>query len=242
LAGATVANPDQGRLRRALWRFSHNGTRYIAIGNGCRPLLDCGRVRDPQVAVTWEMRDTLGEIHPDADLIDRPFHVDRQFLSCGGRDGTVLLALYCIGRVCGEPVAVTIADRLNVDHCGARFSDMPGFATPNQRSAPPILREAIGIMSAHLEEPLTTSELARRVGYSCREIQRQFIKHYGIPPGKFYKNQRLDRARRLLQQTCMSVTEVSLAAGFKTLSHFSEHYARRFGNRPSAERRQAQPQ
>jgi transcriptional regulator GlxA family with amidase domain len=242
LAGPTVTDPNRVRLRLALWRFAHGGTRYIAVGHGCGPLLRCGLVHDPHVAVALELRDTLGEIHPDARCVDRPFHVDRRLLSCAGGDGIILLALHCIARICGDAVAIAIADRINFDHFDTRFSGPPGFVSPSLRSVPPILRDAIGIMSTHVEEPLTTSELAKRVGYSSREIQRRFIRHYGIPPSRFYKNYRLDRAQRLLRQTCMSVTEVSLAAGFKTVSHFSELYVRRFGNRPSEERRSAQPQ
>ncbi len=237
LAGPAAAGAAATGLRHWLQRSFRNDARYIAIGDGCRPLLDSRLLARPRIAVGAELRDVLRELHPELTFVDRPFCRDRQLISCYGRDGTIMLALHCVARLCGDAVAVAIADRLNFGHSGMRFSGLPGFTPSNLRNLPALLRDTIQLMNAHVEEPLSTREIARRIGYSCREIQRQFIKHCGAPPAKFYKNHRLDRARRLLQQTCMSVTEVALATGFKTLSHFSELYARRFGRRPSEDRK-----
>ncbi|HEY9348688.1 MAG TPA: helix-turn-helix domain-containing protein [Inquilinus sp.] len=43
-------------------------------------------------------------------------------------------------------------------------------------------------------------------------------------------------ARRHLRQTTLSVTEVALACGFVSASHFSRSYRTRFGHPPAKER------
>ena len=48
---------------------------------------------------------------------------------------------------------------------------------------------------------------------------------------------RLNRARALLQQTCMSVTNVALATGFVSASHFSKSYRLHFGHAPRETKR-----
>jgi AraC family carnitine catabolism transcriptional activator len=60
----------------------------------------------------------------------------------------------------------------------------------------------------------------------------------GESPGEFYLNLRLDRGRQLLQQTGLSVLEVSLACGFGSSSYFARCYKNRF-QRPPRQDRQA---
>jgi transcriptional regulator GlxA family with amidase domain len=52
---------------------------------------------------------------------------------------------------------------------------------------------------------------------------------------------RLNRARTLLTQTTMPVTEVAFASGFTSASHFSKCYRDMFGRTPRAERRGSDP-
>src|SRR3546814_10435573 len=66
-------------------------------------------------------------------------------------------------------------------------------------------------------------------------MNRLFRTQLDTTPGRFYMNLRLDRARALLQQTVMSVLEVSVACGFASSSHFIRCYRARFGRTPSAE-------
>ena len=55
-----------------------------------------------------------------------------------------------------------------------------------------------------------------------RHLQRIFLQYFRLAPSRFYQNHRLQCARRLIRQTSMTVTEIGMATGFKTTSHFSE--------------------
>ncbi|MNP84195.1 HTH-type transcriptional regulator CdhR [compost metagenome] len=61
--------------------------------------------------------------------------------------------------------------------------------------------------------------------------------HLNETPSSFYLALRLDKARQLLAQTDMTVTEVSLACGFELPSYFTRRYKLRFGKCPREERR-----
>jgi transcriptional regulator GlxA family with amidase domain len=63
-----------------------------------------------------------------------------------------------------------------------------------------------------------------------------FRRHLGISPAAFASATRLDRARALLRQTAMPVTDVGIACGFTSASHFSTAYRGRFGHAPRTER------
>lgn len=60
-----------------------------------------------------------------------------------------------------------------------------------------------------------------------------------MPPSQFYLGVRLDRARELLQQTGMTVTEITVACGFGSSSYFSRAYRAKFGQRPKDDRVEA---
>jgi transcriptional regulator GlxA family with amidase domain len=84
-------------------------------------------------------------------------------------------------------------------------------------------------MEKNLEVPLAMPDLARSLGLSVRQVERLFARHLGISPTRQYVAIRLERARRLLVQSDLSVTQVALACGFESPTHFGERFRRRFG-------------
>ena len=103
----------------------------------------------------------------------------------------------------------------------------------------PKLVEAVSLMEANLEEPMTLDELAHHVGLSRRQLERLFQKHLNCVPTRYYLELRLARARQLLLQTSMSIVDVALACGFVSAPHFSKCYRDFFGVPPRDERRRA---
>ena len=96
----------------------------------------------------------------------------------------------------------------------------------------PKLLATINVMSENIEAPFSQTELAREIGLSTRQLERLFLKYLNCTPSRYYLDMRLNRARALLQQTCMSVTNVALATGFVSASHFSKSYRLHFGHAP----------
>ncbi|MBT3532243.1 MAG: helix-turn-helix domain-containing protein, partial [Rhodospirillaceae bacterium] len=71
---------------------------------------------------------------------------------------------------------------------------------------------------------------------SSRQLERLFAKHLATTPMRYYLRLRLFQARRLLQQTSMSVLRIGLSCGFVSASHFSKCYREIFDKTPSQER------
>jgi transcriptional regulator GlxA family with amidase domain len=92
---------------------------------------------------------------------------------------------------------------------------------------------AIALMSGNTENPLAHSTLAKEVGISTRQLERLFRKYLNTSPKVYYLDLRLEKARTLLLQTDMSISEISVACGFNSTSHFSKCYRRNFGVSPS---------
>ncbi len=71
---------------------------------------------------------------------------------------------------------------------------------------------------------------------STRWLERLFRHHLGVTPKRYYIEMRLERARSLLLQTELSVTEIALATGFQSAGHFSRVYHDAFGVTPREQR------
>jgi len=92
-------------------------------------------------------------------------------------------------------------------------------------------------MENNLEDPLRPDEIAEAIELSTRQLERLFAKHLGMSPKRHYLQLRLEKARGLLRQTNLSVTDICVACGFRSLSHFSKSYRGTFGLSPGQEKR-----
>ncbi|WP_232476080.1 AraC family transcriptional regulator [Flavisphingomonas formosensis] len=107
---------------------------------------------------------------------------------------------------------------------------------PAQTAAPFYVRRAEELIRARFADPLTLADLIAASGVSGRSLHDGFRRFRDDSPMGFLKNYRLDRARQMLKEargSGLSVTDVSLAAGFLHPSKFAQDYARRFGELPS---------
>ena len=76
--------------------------------------------------------------------------------------------------------------------------------------------------------------LARRLGYSSRQVQRQLTAELGAGPVALARAQRAHTARVLLQTTPLPVTDVAFAAGFSSVRRFNETVREVYALTPSA--------
>jgi AraC family transcriptional regulator, regulatory protein of adaptative response / DNA-3-methyladenine glycosylase II len=88
-------------------------------------------------------------------------------------------------------------------------------------SAPELVCRAVrmildGSLDNHSEE-----ELAVRLGVSARHLRRLFNTNLGVTPDGLARSSRAHFARRLLDDTDLTVTEVAFAAGFGSLRQFN---------------------
>ncbi|MCQ4084128.1 AraC family transcriptional regulator [Streptomyces sp. RB6PN25] len=96
------------------------------------------------------------------------------------------------------------------------------------------LSEVISYVQENMSQPLTVSDLAERVALSPSAFSHLFRDVTGKSPYRFVKEMRLNRARELLLEGELSVTQVSRAVGYSSTSHFINEFRDRFGASPRA--------
>lgn len=81
-------------------------------------------------------------------------------------------------------------------------------------------------------EPLDVESLAAVAGLSKYHFLRLFKATYGLTPGEYVSQRRIERAQDLLRATNLTVTEVCHAVGFTSLGSFSSRFRAVVGESP----------
>lgn len=90
------------------------------------------------------------------------------------------------------------------------------------------------LIDHRLDNPPTLMELSRTVGVSHPKLNACFRKVYGKTVFEYIRQNRLARARFLLEEGNMNVTEVAYTVGYSSLSHFTKAFKAQFGVLPGS--------
>jgi transcriptional regulator GlxA family with amidase domain len=99
-----------------------------------------------------------------------------------------------------------------------------------------LLRQARDRMDREYAEPLDVPALARTALMSPAHFSRRFRAAYSETPYSYLMTRRIERAKALLRQGDLSVTEVCFAVGCSSLGSFSARFTELNGETPSAYR------
>jgi AraC-like DNA-binding protein len=94
----------------------------------------------------------------------------------------------------------------------------------------------ISAMHEHLYDPLSLQDMADIAHYSPYHFNRLFRKVTGIPPNHFLYALRLSRAKRLLEETDLNVTEICFEVGYNSLGSFTSRFHQLIGVAPKSYR------
>ncbi|MFT5721524.1 MAG: transcriptional regulator GlxA family with amidase domain [Motiliproteus sp.] len=219
-----------------LRRQASRNLAFGGIGTGSYLLACAGLLEGFKATIHWWDLANLREAFPQTRVTNNLFEVDGKRYTCSGGTAAMDMMLFLIGQQHGMDLAASISERFVCERI--RTSDDLQRIPLKARigASQPKLIEAVTLMEANIEEPLSTDDLAHHVGVSRRHLERLFKKHLQTVPSKFYLQLRMERARQLLQQSDKLILHVGLACGFSSASHFSTAYRNHYGITPREER------
>ena len=83
---------------------------------------------------------------------------------------------------------------------------------------------------------LSVQDFAELSGRSPSSFNRDFKRQFGTTPRQWLIDARLERAMELLEETKMTVTEISLEIGYHNISHFIKAFKIKYGQTPKQSR------
>ncbi len=101
------------------------------------------------------------------------------------------------------------------------------------------IHEARRILLEEMENPPSLVKLAQRAGLNDRKLKEGFKQVFGTTVFGYLHEQRLQEAKRLLQETNLSIAEVAYAVGFANRGYFAAAFRKQFGENPKEYRKKS---
>jgi AraC family transcriptional regulator, regulatory protein of adaptative response / methylated-DNA-[protein]-cysteine methyltransferase len=93
---------------------------------------------------------------------------------------------------------------------------------------------ALRLIEGGALERVSVIALAGQLGISARHLARLFERHVGASPQQVAQTRRLQRAKRLLDTTEETMTEIAYRSGFRSVRRFNAAFAELYGRSPSS--------
>jgi transcriptional regulator GlxA family with amidase domain len=234
--GIGVSKNTNTQILRWLKTANQQGLALGSICTGSYALAEAGLLDGFHCSIHWENMAALADLFPRI-VVDRSiFTIDRNRCTSSGGTAPVDMMLHFIRLKCGAEVSAGVAEQFIYERIRQADENqrVPMRNVIGHQSRK--LVTAIELMESNIREPLNQQDLAVYVDLSGRQLQRLFKRYMSCTPSTYYLQLRLQRARELLRQTSMSLTEITAMTGFVSTSHFSKSYRKYFGYSPSNER------
>lgn len=141
-------------------------------------------------------------------------------------------------RLCSEPWDRDPASRLMAEGLVLEMLALVLRASEQRAGAPPDwLRRMRDRLAAEFVRPPSITALAVEAGVHPSYAARAFGRCYGVRPGEFLQQRRLDAAIRALVETDRPLAEIAVETGFADQSHFGRIFKRHVGTTPARYRR-----
>lgn len=221
----------------ALRRAADRGAYVLSVCSGAFLLGEAGLLDGRECTTHWMYVDELQRRHPTAKVRCNSLYVqDGHLLTSAGTAAGIDACLHLVRQEHGSATATRLARRMVVpphrDGGQSQYVEAPIPKTPEAPTLEPVLEWLMG----HLDRPVTVDELAARAGMAPRTFARRFRAETGTTPHDWLTNQRVLLARRLLEETPLSVESVADRAGFGDAAALRHHFARRVGATPQTYR------
>lgn len=224
-------------LGEALRAATARGAYVMSVCSGAFLLGEAGVLDDRRCTTHWKYAAELAARFPKANVHPNALYVeDGPLLTSAGTAAGIDLCLHLVRREHGSDVATRLARRMVVpphrDGGQAQYVETPLPRTPEAPTLTPLL----AWMIENLEQPCTIEELAQRAHMSPRTFARRFRAETGTTPFDWLTAQRVLLARRLLEETTLSVESVAARSGFGDAATLRHHFTKRVGATPHSYR------
>ena len=223
-------------VRAALQAAVRTGVRVMSTCTGAFVLAAAGLLDGRRATTHWAHADNFRRLFPRVDLDPDVLFVDGgQILTSAGVGAGVDLCLQVVRDDHGSEIA----------NLAARRCVVPPWRSGGQsqfivRPVPDVVEASTAAARAwaleHLDEPLDLRALAAKAQMSVRTFTRRFREETGLSPRKWITQQRVERARHLLETTDLVIDQVARHSGFGTGAALRQQMSAMLGVAPSAYR------
>lgn len=225
------------KIEREVIRFAKEGKRVLTLCSGAFLLAKLGLLDGKTATTHWmyeqSFRDQFPNVHYKPDVL---YLFDGNIGCSAGSAAALDLGLAVIRHDFGYGIANQVAKRLVISthRLGgqAQFVDTPMLEVPNNFSS------ALDWANSNLDKSISINCLADKASMSRRTFDRKFRASFNLSPKEWLIQQRVERAKGLLEVEAHSIERLANMAGFENATTLRHHFRRLVGVSPQQYRKQ----
>lgn len=227
--------PQEPAVLQAISRAAADGARLVSLCAGAFVLGQAGVLDGRTVTTHWALAEEFRSAFPRVHLAEHAMYVDDgQVLSSGGMLASADLCLYLLRQDHGQAYANDVSRVLiSPPH---RTGGQGLYAKPPALPMTGSLAPVLEWIDQHLSETLTLSSVAMATHMSRRTLERRFRAETGDSLAGWVARRRVERARVLLEESRLRVSEVAYTVGFGSTESMRRHFVAHTGTTPRAYR------
>ena len=234
--GNSDLNFTSREIEKAVHKYRYTNAKVVLLAEAAAIYISANSDDGFGHTTHWENRLLLEERSGLYDIAPSLAVSTDKIVTCAGLVSTYDIMLQIVAVYLSKAKLLTISSILLLDKVRSFETRQPGAMDALSAGKDSHIDQAIKMMQSNIEEPLKTTELAKVLGQTTRSLERQFLRHLGRSPGRFYRELRLIRAQNFLVNTDMSILEIAAACGFG--SNFGKIYKAYYGKTPRETRKE----
>jgi transcriptional regulator GlxA family with amidase domain len=156
---------------------------------------------------------------------------DGGIYTSGGATSTFHLLLYIVEKYCGREKAVQAAKMFAIDMDRNKQNYFATFL-PAKNHNDDLVNQAQQLMETHYSQAATIDEIIGHLPSSRRNFVRRFKQATGITPIEYLQRTRVEAAKKMLEKTSQSVSEIMYNTGYNDSKAFREVFKKSVGLTP----------
>ncbi len=109
---------------------------------------------------------------------------------------------------------------------------------PDEQSVPDITEQAVRFMEANYFRNIKVGSVAKELGVTRSYFTSVFTKKIGLSPYEYLVGVRIEKAKNLLENSSLNISEIAYSVGFAGIERFSSMFCNREGISPAAYKKQ----
>ncbi|MDN2500174.1 helix-turn-helix domain-containing protein [Nocardia nova] len=226
-------------ISSALWRAHERGARIVGLCRGSWVVAASGLADGREVTTHWGLAPALARAFPAVTVrADRLWTDLGDVVTSAGVAAALDCCLHLVRADHGARAATELARTLVLApyRAGSQAQYIP-LAVPDATDDDPI-EHAMVWARTHVDQPIDLDSWARTALMSRRTFTRRFRERTGCSPQRWLLDQRIDRARLLLESTDDTMDRIAAETGLGTAMNLRHHFHRTLGLPPAAHRAQ----
>ncbi|NYE94082.1 transcriptional regulator GlxA family with amidase domain [Psychromicrobium silvestre] len=229
-------DPLPDNILGALVAAHQRGARMVSICSGAFALAQAGILDGLSATTHWESTADLARLFPRITVDENVLFVDNgQVLTSAGVAAGIDLCLHLVrsdwGVAQGNLTARSIVSAPRREGTQSQFIEhRPMFGNSDQ---PTDVAAAMEWATKHMHQPITIADICAATALSERTLARRFEMHAGTTPMKWLANQRVERAKGLLETTMAPIDRIASSVGLGSGTNFRSIFKKSTSLTPS---------